>query len=227
MAAAKEDAMSTRVVGGDGTKGGWIAVTLDSGRFVRVEFCVTVADLVDRNTEARVIALDIPIGELQEAPRPADAAARQFLRGRASSVFSTPVYAALTAHDYAEARAISLELTGKSLSKQSWELRGKILEATKAAGADERIIEVHPEVTFVALNEGRPLPRKRSYNGVATRQALLRAAGVEPPAMIEAGDTAPIDDVLDAAAAAWSEERKRRGEARSLPEEGAEFAIWY
>jgi predicted RNase H-like nuclease len=53
------------------------------------------------------------------------------------------------------------------------------------------------------------------------------------PDVLEAVGMVPADDVLDAAAAAWSAQRIARGEAKSLPsppeedERGREIAIWY
>lgn len=219
--------MSTRVVGADGTKGGWITVALESGRLEDVAFCPTVDDILKRHSDSVVVALDIPVGEVTKTPRAADSAARKFIPGRTSSVFPTPLYVALQASSYPQACQISVTKTGQALSKQSWELRHKINEATAAARVDDRIIEVHPEVSFSALNGGQPLARKKSYNGFVARLNLLRDVGIHLPATVPGGDTAAADDILDAAAAAWSADRKRRGEAVSLPEPVVDFAIWY
>jgi hypothetical protein len=69
---------------------------------------------------------------------------------------------------------------------------------------------------------------KRSWNGQQERLALLRATGIELPARLEAG-LAPADDVIDAAAAAWSAHRIARGEAQPLPAGHVSRvgAIWY
>lgn len=63
------------------------------------------------------------------------------------------------------------------------------------------------------------------------RRRLLASEGIELPDTIEA-DQAAGDDVLDAAAAAWSAARKWRGEAKCLPadppmQDGRHVAIWY
>jgi predicted RNase H-like nuclease len=72
---------------------------------------------------------------------------------------------------------------------------------------------------------------KRTWNGLMERRALLAAAGIEIPGDLPGCDAA-ADDVLDAAAVAWTAARKVRGEARTLPEEppwdgGRAVAIWY
>ena len=78
------------------------------------------------------------------------------------------------------------------------------------------------------LNHG-----KKSWNGFAERRRLLSAAGIElPHDPLEHAD-ASVDDVLDAAAAAWSARRIALGQAGALPEHevfderGRRIAIWY
>jgi predicted RNase H-like nuclease len=117
-----------------------------------------------------------------------------------------------------------------SLSAQSYALGKKILEVE--AELDERVFEVHPEVSFAAL-AGRHLRySKRSWNGQMERRRLIADAGLLLPDEIEDGGEAAADDVLDATVAAWSAARKARGEAKTLPAETLDegeraVAIWY
>ena len=66
-----------------------------------------------------------------------------------------------------------------------------------------------------------------------TRRRLLEEAGVVLPSELGEAGAAGTDDVLDAAAAAWSATRIARGEAVSLPArpvrgpDGLVAAIWY
>lgn len=211
-----------RVVGADGYPGGWIAVALERGRFAGVERCGAFADVLA--LEAAVVAVDIPIGIPKIGRRPADAAARSFVGPRASSVFTTPPRAALEATTYADARARALELTGRSLSAQSYALRHKILEVDAHAHADDRVVEVHPEVSFCEL-AGRPLASKHTDAGLAGRRAPLAEAGIELPQRVRG---IPEPDLLDAAIAAWTAARYACGEALPLPEGHSERigAIW-
>src|SRR5579859_2437139 len=87
--------------------------------------------------DAQVIGVDVPIGIPEAGGRAADEAARRFVGPRASSVFTTPVRRALEAPTYAEARALATELTGKSISAQSYALRHRILEIDGYAHEDE------------------------------------------------------------------------------------------
>ena len=151
-------------------------------------------------------------------------AARRFVGPRASSVFTTPIRPVLEAPTYAEARRLSTELTGRSVSAQTYALAKRILEVDDYAPHDERVIEVHPEVSFRELAR-RPLESKHRLGGLFERRALLEQAGIDIPA------TAPRvsePDLLDATIAAWTAQRYARGEALPLPEGHSERlgAIW-
>jgi predicted RNase H-like nuclease len=87
---------------------------------------------------------------------------------------------------------------------------------------------------FAALNGGTPIAAgKKTWNGQMTRRALLAAAGIRLPGDLAEARAAPADDVLDAAAAAWSAKRIASGQASSLPhpaqpdDAGHPIAIWY
>jgi predicted RNase H-like nuclease len=213
---------AVRVAGVDMAGGGWAVVVLEGDTVVEAFRAEKFADalLVD----AQVVAVDIPIGIPESGSRPADVAARRFVGSRASSVFPTPIRPVLEAPTYAEARAVAVELTGKSVSAQSYALRHRILEVDDHAHRDERVIEVHPEVSFSELARRPLLPKKRT-DGQAERRALLEEAGIEVP---ESVPRIAEPDLLDATVAAWSARRFARGEALPLPEgdEGRIGAIW-
>jgi predicted RNase H-like nuclease len=166
-----------------------------------------------------VIAIDVPIGF---GPRQADPAARVFLSGAASTVFATPPRELLE-QPFGP---------GLGLSAQSHALGPRILHVTELARSDPRFHEVHPEVSFRAMNGGYPLRhRKKSAGGALERINLLREHGIEPDNLGESAP-APLDDVLDAAAAAWTAQRIAAGSAGTLPDpperlEGDRVAIWY
>src|SRR2546429_626256 len=157
-------------------------------------------------------------------PPPADVAARRFVGPRASSVYPTPIRAVLEAPTYAEARVVAVELTGKSVSAQSYALRHRILEVDEHARHDERVIEVHPEVSFSELASRPLLPKKRT-DGQAERRALLEDAGIELPASVP---RIAEPDLLDATVAAWSARRYAAGEALPRPKgtQDAFGSIW-
>ena len=211
-----------RVAGLDLPSGGWAVVVLEESRVMETFRCATFAEalLVD----AQVVAVDIPIGILDEGARPADIAARRFVGPRAPSVFTTPVRRVLQTPTYAEARRVALDLTGKSISAQSYALRDRILEVDEYAHEDERVIEVHPEVSFRELGH-RPLLSKHRADGLAERRLLLEQAGIDLPASVP---RIAEPDLLDATVAAWSARRYALGEALPLPQDHSERvgAIW-
>ena len=140
----------------------------------------TLAEVLEAYPGAVTVAIDVPIGLPDRGPRAADVEAKALLGSRRSTIFPVPPRAVLEAASYGEARAIAQELTGKSISAQSFALRHNILEAAPL-GADERVFEVHPELAFSAL-AGRVLQSsKRTWNGAQERRACLAAAGLELP----------------------------------------------
>ena len=196
-----------------------MAIVLEDGRFAGDFLLRPVdADFVEL-ADAEIVAVDIPIGF---GPREADQAARAFLAGTASVIFPTPP------RDVLEAPF----RPGLSVSAQAHALGPRILHVTDLTRRDTRFREVHPEVSFRAMNGGRPLGhRKKLAAGALRRLELLRAVGIELTALRDAG-SAPLDDVLDAAAAAWSAQRILTGAAKSLPDppeeiDGYPVAIWY
>jgi len=146
------------------------------------------------------------------------------------------VPAALTAKTHAEASAINRQKTGRGISQQAFGIGRKIKQVDDAMTPDcqHLAFEVHPEVCFWALNQGRPMVHnKKTVEGLAERLALL--SPVFPEIQHHLG-TRPSgvdkDDLLDAAAAAWTALRLHRGEAGCVctserDENGLEATICY
>jgi predicted RNase H-like nuclease len=208
-----------RVAGIDGTKGGWVAFVLDDGRFITDHVFRWVETDFANLADMDVITIDVPI---RFGPRRADAAARAFLTGASSRVFTTPTQEILR----------TPFAPGLGVSAQAHALGPRILHITELARSDLRVREVHPEVSFRAMNDGQPLrERKKSAGGALERIEILRRHGIELDHLGRAASI-PLDDVLDAAAAAWSAHRVSTGAARSLPEppeviDGQPVAIWF
>jgi predicted RNase H-like nuclease len=132
---------------------------------------------------------------------------------------------------HAEAAALSRQLIGKGITQQSYALRYKIFEVD--ALLEERVIEVHPEVSFHALAKGQLPYRKKSWNGFWRRWQLLTSVGIDVPPDLGLAGVAPLDDIADAAVGAWSANRYASGQASRLPENpptgsrSRAIAIWY
>ncbi len=221
------------VLGVDACPGGWVGVCLDGGRAVG-RFAPTLHGLVGVDGEAlSVIAIDIPIGLPDAGVRQADLLARAALGPRRSSVFLTPARAAVLAETYDEANAVNRRLAGQGVSRQSYGLRTRILEAEEFVDGWVRpVIEVHPELSFTMMG-GRPVPAsKKTWPGAERRRELLRQNGIDLCAIGPEVGRAGVDDVLDAAAAAWTARRFAAGQAIARPDEPEAFsdgiaaAIW-
>ncbi len=228
----------------DGAKSGWIAVWWTG---TGLAHCVYTSArlLVDAHRHARVIAVDIPIGLPECGRRSADDEARRFVGGRrACSVFSSPVRGILEAVSQPEASRRHRAIDGRGFGSQSFAILPKIREWDELLQIDHgaRVIvwEIHPEVSFSALNggHGRGLAfKKKSQEGAAVRTELLSSVfGFDQVSRLVqsvARREAATDDVLDALVALWSAERIAAGEAGSLPERpvtdatGLATAIWY
>lgn len=224
-------AHTQRVLGVDAAgKHGWVGIVLDDTGFVAARVG-TLRQIVEWAEPVRAIGVDIPIGHAPGAIRRADVEARQFVGPRASSVFAAPPADVLAANSYAEDNAALGALGSPLLSRQAWALIPKMVEAAEVAASDERVFEVHPEVSFRELAGEHVRWPKKSWNGLLLRRRLLADAGIILPDVVTEIDRVVADDVVDAAAAAWSARRLASGAARSLPhppEEnaGRRVAIW-
>lgn len=229
-----------RVLGVDACKAGWVGVTIGvtigdgTVKAYLGSNIDTLVSLARRAGELAAVAIDIPIGLPDRGRRRADVLAKAAIGSLRSSVFMTPVRAALMADKHPEAVAVNRRLVGEGISIQAFGLKSKLLEVeTWALGTDLRVIEIHPEVSFATL-AGRPLEvRKSTWAGIHVRRKLLAEAGIELDKDFGiAGASAGVDDVLDAAVAAWTARRFARGEARPLPDppevfsDGVPSAIW-
>jgi predicted RNase H-like nuclease len=234
MAARSEAAF---VAGADVAKGRWVVVVLDNGSFAGATVLEHLLQLRGRLGVPALLGLDIPIGLPAGGgswPRPADLEARELVGPRRSSVFLSPPLPVLAELEYAAANARHRALTGKGLSRQTWGLRERILEAAAYVAEFPDVIEAHPEACFAGL-KGAPLEHaKKSWNGQMERRALLAADGIELPDRLDAqAGEIPPDDVLDAAVVARTAWRCLRGEAGTLPAcaRGAPITergvIWY
>jgi predicted RNase H-like nuclease len=215
----------------------WVACKVElSTRVTSVEVVDLPAWLRDRPPDLACLGIDIPIG-LLEGPRACDKAARKLLgQPRGSSVFPASCRPALGAQTYLEANSINRQKTTRGLSQQAWGIASKIKQVDDVITSECQrwAFEVHPEVCLWALNQHRPMAHnKKAREGIAERVALLRRLFLEiethlanRPARVGA------DDLLDAAAAAWSALRLHNAEALPVctPERDAKdlsVAIWY
>lgn len=220
-----------RVLGVDGYQRGWVGIGWD-GSSVAAYVGPTITELVQAVGAVDVVAIDIPIGLPASGRRQADIAVKTLLGVRRSTVFFTPVRAAIERETFAEANAAARFRGGFGLSQQAYALRAKLLDVDAWVRTAPVVVrEIHPEVSFAEM-AGRPLlSNKHTWRGMHERRALLRREGIELADDLGAAGTAGVDDVLDAAAACWSARRIAAGQARSFPDppeplDGVAAAIW-
>jgi predicted RNase H-like nuclease len=200
------------VLGVDGWRGAWVAARLD-GRLVTLSVLPDVRAVL-AVPDVAVIGIDMPIGLSDDGARTCDVEARRRLPGAASSVFPAPVRPVLHTTTYDEARTTSLAASGRSLSVQSFALVPAIRSVDDGLGdpPDPRVHEVHPELSFRAL-DGRVTDRKASGSGLAQRIRALEAVMDVLDALAQDRAGLPVVDALDACAAAWSAQRIADGRA--------------
>ena len=145
-----------RVAGVDGYRGGWVVVTAPiTGGPSTVECVARLDPLIERVRagEVRAAGIDMPIGLPSRTRRASDGQLRVHLGARRSSIFPTPPRAVLDAVDYRDALARARDATGVGLSKQAWNLVGKIRELD------------------ALMTPGPATARQRSAPGVELRRA--------------------------------------------------------
>lgn len=217
------------VAGADVWKGQWVVVCLNHGRFDRAYLAATIALAIAGASDAEVIGVDMPIG--LPAPgtfRASDKEARVYVGPRWQSVFMTPSADLLEAPTHAQANERARAEGWARISAQAYALGPQILQLQPHAEADDRIYEVHPEVSFVAANGDLHLQSsKSSWNGLALRRRILADHGIAIPDHAGPAGAAGAADVLDAAIAAWSAARIALRQAVSLPLVSTRIgAIW-
>jgi len=206
MAAATVDgAVPARVAGVDGCRRGWVVAVATVEPFA-VESVTVVASIgtVVADPSLSTVAIDMPVGLLDEGARDCDRACRALLGARRSSVFPTPARSVLDATDFDDALRRQRSATGTGLSLQSWYLVPKIAELDAALRGltrrrGDRVAETHPELAFATL-AGAPMRHpKRTTAGRRERLGVLHAhvdRRWTRPAGVPRG--AAGDDVLDA-----------------------------
>ena len=215
--------MSALVLGVDGCRDRWLGFAWHENGASAWHMFSDAAEVC--GFPAAAVAVDIPIGLPTGARRACDREASRLLSpGKASSrVFPTPPRSVRQAATYVEACDISFAEIGKKLSKQSWGLWPKIVDFDDAGVDHERLVEAHPELSFLRM-AGQVLTTKHAEEGLDERIAVLRRhMDVVDDALRSRPPKAALDDCLDAMACAWTARRWLTGEAEVLGHETDEL----
>ncbi len=235
------------LVGVDGCKSGWIAVSRRAGDGQPTAAVFgSFAELVDAFPDDAVIAVDMPIGLPEvtgKAGRGPEGQVRPLLGQRQSSVFSIPSRAAVyaetaafstvtawhEAHRRASAVARQTSNPPRGVSIQAFGIFVKIREIdgllTARPELHRRIFESHPELAFWRLNGGRAMALPKKIRGTVNpagmeeRRALLAGRGIDRGFLDRAAPRgAAADDFLDACAMMLIAGRISGGRAISFPD---------
>ncbi|HWS73295.1 MAG TPA: DUF429 domain-containing protein [Thermoanaerobaculia bacterium] len=214
------------IAGTDGCRAGWLCLIEElETRRVGSKIFATFVELADA-LAVNVIAIDIPIGLTDSGARACDLQARKILGPkRGSSVFPAPIRALLKAGDYATTNALSRRVHQKGVSAQAHAIYNKVAEVDDVLRASpelrDRVIEVHPEVTFAHWNGSAIVESKKTKEGRSIRRALIdahfAAEAFESVRHLYKRSEVADDDILDAFAALRTAERIVAGEAVTIP----------
>ena len=128
-----------------------------------------------------------------------------------------------------------MELSGRGISRQAYALAAKVFEVEQwlTMTSGRTVVEVHPELTFATMLGAPATHAKKTWAGMIERRDALAREGIRLDGDLGvAGALAAVDDVLDAAAVAWTARRVRDGVAVCHPdpavpgEDGRAVAIW-
>ena len=215
-------------LGIDGCRSGWFlfAIGDDAVCFGIIRHFGDLDRIIQRRDR---VFVDMPIGlkSSGDPDRGCDSMARKVLGPRSSSVFNAPLRPVLGFTDYASANARNRELSGKGLSRQSFNIMPKIAEVDRALRSSAKlratVAESHPEVCFWSLAMQQPLVHpKKQASGFAERADLLSREWQPTESLLglawlhSSSHGTARDDVLDAMILALS---AARGSAhwRSFP----------
>ena len=234
----------TILAGIDGCSFGWLCITkdLENGAINSMIF-KSSAELFAQTPTPTVFSIDIPIGLTDSGPRQCDIQARRLLGARrGTSVFPAPIRPVLNVGSREKADKIHRSIDGRGVNVFSWNLYPRILdvdaELQKKSHLREVTYEVHPELSFKALNGGvSVVAAKRNPKCESIRRSLLEnyfgsSAFNEIRKNHYMKDVAN-HDIYDAFAVLWTAERIYRREAEVIPAEiefdsvGLRMGIWY
>jgi predicted RNase H-like nuclease len=167
------------IAGADGCRHGWICVAKETATgTITSRLYPDARSLIFQIPTPDILMIDIPIGLSDRDGRQCDAMARALLGNRHVCVFSAPIRPALQAATRQQASLLTHPINGHHVGCQAWAIVPKVREVDLVLSANtqlqNRVFEVHPEVSFSEWNGGVPLQaRKKSQLGRVNRQALI------------------------------------------------------
>jgi predicted RNase H-like nuclease len=208
------------IAGVDGCKDGWVITKLFPNGKTIVDIVNGSISSLSADVELQIAVIDIPIGLPDSGSREADQQARALLGSRGCCVFPAPIRPLLGLSDYDSICAKRFEIERKRVSKQAAALIPKIAEVDHIVRHQSlsRICEGHPEVSFAAMNDGKPIAEsKKSAAGRDVRISVISNHFPDARNWIERHHRFR-EDIIDAYSLLWTATRIREGKAVRLPE---------
>ena len=169
---------TSRCIGVDGCRGGWIAAVIENGR-LKIERYATIGDIAEKYPAFDEFLLDMPIGlpSSKNDIRPDDIA-RRLIAPRTSTIFPVPCRKAVYTDTYDERIRANKQTLGKSITPLTNAIIPKIREVDEFLNSHtqykNKIRECHPEVCFAGLNGSVVISRKSTAEGLTERLQILR-----------------------------------------------------
>lgn len=215
-------------IGVDSCKKGWFVVALNVSLNWEVGIFEDFGKVVSKYSSFDNLLIDIPIGLPTKGNRSCDLEARRNLGRRGTSVFTVPSRKAIYSANYEEACNINLEINGKKLSKQTWNIIPKIKQLEKFLVSNtyylNKIRESHPEICFWALSDKKPMQNsKKTPDGIVERLELMKKIFPKAEILFKHSkqkfkrSEASKDDIVDALVLAISASNLT-GSLASMPE---------
>ena len=219
-----------------------MSIYTENGTLSSIIFKST-AELFAQTPTPAIFAIDIPIGLTDSGPRQCDIQARRLLGARrGTSVFPAPIRPVLNVATREEADKIHRSIDGRGVNVFSWNLYPRIrdvdIELQKNSQLRDNVYEVHPEISFRAINDGESIvAAKRNPKGESIRRSLVEnhfgTGAFDEIRKNHYLKNVANHDINDAFAVLWTAERIYRIEAAVIPAEvefdsaGSRMGIWY
>lgn len=211
-------------LGLDGAAGGWVGWLIEDEHVQALSFNDD-AQLLEILPVVELSFIDIPIGLADlDHHRRCDELLRKRLKTRKSSVFPCPTRAAVYAENYMQACDLNVEISGKKLSKQSWNICDKIrqIDTLLQNNSGFHLKESHPEFLFQYLNDDKPLhSSKKTMEGYLERMEIIRRYHPSLHSTLsraQPGGLGKMDDWVDAAILAIAASLALKSGLMTIPE---------
>ena len=216
------------VIGIDGCRAGWITAKVGDKNSLIFHIVENLNDDYLKQSNLSYIGIDIPLHLSHTGKRLAEIEARGLLKKRACTIFSPPTLNALMAKNYIDACDVNFKECGKRISKQSWNLFPKIIEAHTFLENNSisklGVFEVHPELSFMAMNDMNLIEvSKKTDIGKEIRIKLIQKFfpnfSFESVRNKYKKNQVLDDDILDSISVLWSTQRIVDNIAQFVPKD--------